>query len=123
MKKYVLNFNLMEMAQLVYACNYALGKENNHFVQIFEYNCKARAALENIKEKMFVALNEDSHGIELDLMEIVQLYSACNMAWHHEKDVMENQYADHKRIQYAQAVQDLEYAREKILAAISKGGK
>lgn len=117
--KYNLKFNLMEMVQLVYACNYVLGKERNHFVQIFEYNVKAKRALENIKEKMFVAMHEDSHHIELDQMEIVQLYSACNMAWHHEKDEMPHQH-ECKIPQYRRAIEDLEYAREKILAAINK---
>ena len=110
----------MELVQLVYACNYVLGKERNHFVQIFEHNCKIRVILENVKEKMFIALNADNHCIEFDLMEIVQLYSACNMAWHNEKDAMEKQHADCKRIQYAQAIQELEYAREKILAALNR---
>lgn len=119
MKKYSIDFNLMEMAQLIYACNHALGKERNHFVQIFEYNVKARKALENIKAKMFIAISENNYHIELDLMEIVQLYSACNMAWHHEKDEMEKQH-DCKLAQYMRAVQDLEYAREKILAALDK---
>lgn len=119
MKKYGIDFNLMEMAELVYALNHALGKERKHFVQIFEYNCKAIKALESIKEKMFVAMNEDSHHIELDHMEIVQLYSACNMAWHYELDEMEKQHAECKYTQYARAIQELEYAREKILVAIN----
>lgn len=119
MKKYGIDLNVMEMAQLVYACNYVLGNERNHFVQIFEYNGKAIAALENVKEKMFDAMNENNHHIELDLMEIVQLYSACNMAWHHEKNEMEKQH-DSKLGQYMCAIQDLEYAREKILAALNK---
>lgn len=118
MKKYGIDFNLMEMAELVYALNHALGKERKHFVQIFEYNCKAIKALENIKEKMFVAMHEDSHHIELDQMEIVQLYSACNMAWHHERDEMPYQH-ESKIPQYRRAIQELEYAREKILAAIN----
>lgn len=120
--KYAIDFNLMEMAQLVYACNYAVGKERQHFVQIYEYNCKAREAIENVKRKMFVAMHEDNNHIELDLMEIVQLYSACNMAWHHEKDEMPYQH-ESKIPQYRRAIEDLEYAREKILAALNKGGR
>lgn len=119
MKKYGIDFNLMEMAQLVYACNYVLGNERNHFVQIFEYNRKAIDALEKVKEKMFVSMNENNHHIELNLMEIVQLYSACNMAWHHERDEMPYQH-ESKIPQYRRAIEDLEYAREKILAAINK---
>lgn len=119
MKKYSIDLNLMEIAQLVYACNYALGKERKHFVQIYEHNVKAREALENIKEKLFTAMHEDNYHVELNQMEIVQLYSACNMAWHHEKDEMEKQH-DSKLSQFMRAIEDLEYAREKILAALNK---
>lgn len=119
MKKYAIDFNIMEMAQLVYACNYVAGKERNHFVQIFEYNCKAKEAIEKAKDKILIAISEENHHVELDLMEIVQLYSACNMAWHHEKDEMPHQH-ECKIPQYRQAIQDLEYAREKILAAMNK---
>ena len=118
--KYAIDLNIMEMTQPVYACNYAVGKERQHFVQIFEYNCKAREAIENVKRKMFAAIEENSHHIELSLMEIVQLYSACNIAWHHEKDEMPHQH-ESKIPQYRRAIEDLEYAREKILAAIKKG--
>lgn len=119
MKKYAIDFKLMEMVELVCACNYVLGNERNHFVQIFEYNCKAINALEKVKEKMFVAMNENNCHVELDLMEIVQLYSACNMAWHNEKNEMEKQHAEYKLAQYAIAVQYLEYAREKILRVLN----
>lgn len=118
MKKYGIDLNAMEIVQLVYACNYAVGKERMHFVQIYEYNVKAKEAIENVKQKMFAAMHEDSYHIELDLMEIVQLYSACNMAWHHEKDEMPYQH-ESKIPQYRRAIEDLEYAREKILAAIN----
>lgn len=119
MKKYTMDFSLMEMAELVYACKYALGKEHDHFLQIFEWNVKAIDALRGAREKIQAALGEDNYHVELDQMEIIQLYSACNMAWHHEKDELEKQHAC-KLGQYARAIQDLEYAREKILAALNK---
>ena len=119
MEKYNIRLDLMEMVQLIYACNYVLGKEREHFVQIYEYNCKIREVLENIKEKICVAIEADSHDIELNKMEIIQLYSACNMAWHHERDEMPNQH-ECKIPQYRRAIEDLEYAREKILAALNK---
>lgn len=120
--KYVIDFNLMEVVELVYACKHALGKEHDHFLQIFEWNVKGIDALRTAREKIIASMNNDCH-VELDLMEIVQLYSACNMAWHHEKDAMEREHVDWRVSRYLRAVQDLEYAREKILAAINKGGK
>jgi hypothetical protein len=119
MKKYAIDFNLMEMAELVYACKYALDKEHDHFLQIFEWNVKGIDALRKAREKILAALSADNYHVELDLMEIVQLYSACNMAWHHEKDEVKNQH-NCKIGQYMRAIQDLEYAREKILAALNK---
>lgn len=118
--KYAIDFNLMEMVELVYACNYAVGKERRHFVRIFEYNCKAKEAIEKAKDKILVALSENNHHVEFDLMEMVQLYSACNMTWHNAKDEMENQHTMHRLEQYANAINELEMAREKILAALNK---
>lgn len=120
MKKYAIDFELMELAELVYACKYALGKEHDHFILILEWNVKGIDALRDAREKILAALAEDSRHVELNLMEIVQLYSACNMAWHHEKDAMAREHPEYKFGQYARAVQDLEYAREKILAALNK---
>lgn len=119
MEKYNINLNLMEMAELIYACNYALGKEREHFVQIYEYNCKIKKALEDVKEKICVAIETENYNIEFNKMEIVQLYSACNMAWHKAKDEMPHQH-ESKIPQYRRAIEDLEYAREKILAALNK---
>jgi hypothetical protein len=119
MKKYAIDFNLMEMTELVCAIKYALGKEHDHFLQIFEWNVKGIDALRKAREKILAALSEDSCHVELELMEIIQLYSACNMAWHHEKDAMEREHVEWRAARYARAVQDLEYAREKILAAIN----
>lgn len=121
--KYAIDFNLMEMAELVYACKYALSKEHDHFIQIFEWNVKGIDALRMAREKILAALGEDSCHVELNQMEIIQLYSACNMTWHHEKDEMAKQHTECRLGQYARAIQDLEYAREKILAALSKGGR
>lgn len=120
MQKYAIDFNLMEMAELVYACKYALGKEHDHFIQIFEWNVKGIDALRMAREKILAALSEDNYHVELNQMEIIQLYAACNMAWHHEKDAMERQHVEWRAARYARAVQDLEYAREKILAALNK---
>lgn len=121
--KYAIDFNLMEMTELVYACKYALGKEHDHFILILEWNVKGIDALRNAREKILAALGQDSCHVELDLMEIIQLYSACNMAWHHEKDAMAREHCEYKFGQYARAVQDLEMAREKILVALNKVGR
>lgn len=120
MKKYDIDFTLMELAELVYACKHALNKEHDHFLQIFEWNVKGIDALRDAREKILAALGNESYHVELNLMEIVQLYSACNMAWHHEKDEMAKEHPEYKFGQYARAVQDLEYAREKILTAMNK---
>ena len=119
MKKYAVDFNLMEMAELVYVCKYALDKEHDHFLQIFEWNVKGIDALRNAREKILAALGQDNYHVELDIMEMVQLYSACNMAWHHEKDEMPYQH-ECKIPQYRRAIEDLEMAREKILAVMNK---
>ena len=117
--KYNLDFNLMEMTELVYACNHAIDREHKNFLRILRENGNAIRTLESVREKIFVALSEDNCHLELDLMEIVQLYSACNMAWHYEKDEMaKNTVSDWEYEQYARAVSDLEMAREKILAAM-----
>ncbi len=113
---YKVRFELMEMVQLVYAVKYALGKEHDHFIQIYEWNVKGIEALRRAREKILAAMHEDC-VVELDLMEIVQLYSACNMAWHHEKNEMAKQH-DSKLGQYARAISELEMAREKILGAM-----
>ena len=120
MKKYSIDFDIMELAELVYACKHALGKEHDHFIQILEWNVKGIDALRDAREKVLAALGNESYHVELNLMEIVQLYSACNMAWHHEKDAMAREHCEYKFGQYARAVQDLEYAREKILAAMNR---
>ncbi len=115
---YKIRFELMEMVQLVYAVKYALGKEHDHFIQIYEWNVKGIEALRTAREKILAGMH-DNYEVELDLMEIVQLYSACNMAWHYEKDEMaKNTVSDWEYEQYARAVSDLEMAREKILAAM-----
>ena len=109
----------MEMVQLVYAIKYALGKEHDHFIEIYEWNVKGIGALRRAREKILAGMHEDCE-IELDLMEIVQLYSAVNIAWHHEKDEMAKEHPEYKFGQYARAVVDLEMAREKILQAMNK---
>jgi hypothetical protein len=108
----------MEMVQLVYAIKYALGKEHDHFIQIYEWNVKGIEALRKAREKILEAMNDDC-VVELSLMEIVQLYSACNMTWHHEKDEIARQtIPDWKCEQYIRAISELEMAREKILGAM-----
>ena len=119
---YKIRFELMEMVQLVCAVKYALSKEHDHFIQIYEWNVKGIEALRKVREKILAGMH-DNCEVELDLMEIVQLYSACSMAWHHEKDAMAREHCEYKFGRYARAVQDLEYAREKILAALNKGGR
>ena len=113
---YKIRFELMEMVELVYAVKYALCKEHDHFIQIYEWNVKGIEALRKAREKILASMHEDCE-VELDLMEIVQLYSAVNMSWHYEKDKMTNQH-DSKLGQYARAISELEMAREKILAAM-----
>jgi hypothetical protein len=110
----------MEMVQLVYAVKYALGKEHDHFIEIYEWNVKGIEALRKVREKILTGMH-DNCEVELSLMEIVQLYSACNMAWHHERDKIANQH-DSRLEQYARAISELEMAREKILAAM-KGAR
>lgn len=119
MKKYTIHFTLMEMAELVYACNHAIDREHKHFLKIFDHNVDAIRTLERTREKFLAAIGEDSYHVELNLSEIIQLYSACNMAWHYEKDEMPHQH-ECKIPQYRRAIEDLELAREKILAAINK---
>lgn len=114
---YKIRFELMEMVQLVYAVKYALGKEHDHFLMIYEWNVKGIEALRRAREKILAGMNENCE-VELDLMEIVQLYSAVNMAWHHEKDEMAKEHPEYKFGQYASAVSELEMAREKILGAM-----
>jgi hypothetical protein len=120
--KYVVNLNLMEMVGLASACNHAIDREHRNFVRILNHNGDAIRALEMAREKILLALKEENHSVELGLMEIVQLYAACNMAWHYECDAREKQHTECRLIQYGQAIQELEDAREKILAAL-KGGK
>ena len=116
---YKVKFELMEMVELVYAVKYALGKEHDHFIQIYEWNVKGIEALRKAREKILAAMHKD-RVVELDLMEIVQLYSACNIAWHHEKDAMAREHPEYKFGQYARAVEELEMAREKILRAMNQ---
>jgi hypothetical protein len=120
--KYTVNLSLMEMAGLVSACNHAIDREHRNFVRILNHNGEAIRALELTREKILLALKEDHNNLELDLMEIIQLYSACNMAWHYECDAREKQHTECRLVQYGQAIQELENAREKILAAM-KGSK
>lgn len=122
MKNYNLNLNLMEMVELITACNHAIDREHKHFLRILNENGEAIRTLEATREKLLVAMKKDNYNLELDLMEIVQLYAACNMAWHYECDEREKQHTECRLVQYSQAIQELENAREKILAAL-KGGK
>lgn len=121
--KYAIDFNLMEMVGLVSACNHAIDQEHRHFVRILNNNGDAIRALEMAREKVHIALREDNCHLELDLMETIQLYSACNMAWHYECAEREKQHAECRLEQYARSIQELEDAREKILAALRKGGR
>jgi hypothetical protein len=123
MEKYDINLNLMEMVGLASACSHAIDREHRNFVRILNENGEAIKALELAREKILLALKEDNYHLELDLMEIVQLYAACNMAWHYECAEREKQHTECRLIQYGQAIQELEDAREKILAALRKGGK
>lgn len=118
--KYNLDFNLMEIMGLVTACNNAINREHILFVRILRENGKAIRTLESVREKILTAISEDSYHVELDLMEMIQLYSACNMAWHYECAEKEKQHADYKLIQYSKAIQAIEDAREKILMALNK---
>ena len=118
--KYVVNLSLMEMAELVSACNHAIDREHRHFVRILNENGNAIRALEMAREEVLCALKYGSGSIELDLMEIIQLYSACNMAWHYECDARDKQHTECRLVQYGRAIQELENAREKILAALNK---
>lgn len=116
--KYVLNFRLMEMVGLASACSHAIHREHQNFIRILNENGEAIKALERAREKILVALREDNCHLELDLMEIVQLYAACNMAWHYEIAEREKQHAGCRLEQYCRSIQELEDAREKILAAL-----
>ena len=120
MKKYNLNFTLMEMAELVYACNHAIDREHRNFLRILRENGNAIRTLENTREKILVALSEDNYHVELDLMEMIQLYAAVNMAWHYECAEKEKQNTDCRLIQYGKSIAALEDAREKILVALNK---
>lgn len=120
--KYTVHLNLMEMVGLASACNQAIDREHRNFVRILNNNGEAIRALETAREKVLLALKESRNGVELDLMEIVQLYSACNMSWHYECAEREKQHTECRLVQYGQAIQELENAREKILAAL-KGGR
>lgn len=121
--KYVVNLNLMEMTGLVSACSQAMDREHRNFVRILNENGEAIRALEMAREKILLALREDKRQVELDLMEIIQLYSACNMAWHYECAERDKQHAECRLEQYCRSIQELEDAREKILAVIRNGGK
>lgn len=118
--KYNLDFDLMEMAGLVTACNHAIDREHKNFIRILRENGNAIRTLESVREKILVALSEDNYHVELDLMEMIQLYSAVNMAWHYECVESEKQHAECRLGQYMRAIQALEDAREKILVALNK---
>ena len=109
----------MEMTELVYACNHAIDREHKHFLRILNHNGEAIRTLESVREKILVALSEDNYHVGLDLMEMVQLYAACNMAWHYECAEKEKQCTDCRLIQYGKAIAALEDAREKILVALN----
>ena len=121
--KYNINLNLMEMVGLASACSQAIDREHRNFVRILNNNGEAIRALELTREKILLALKEEQNHVELDIMEIVQLYAACNMAWHYECAEREKQHTECRLVQYGQAIQELENAREKILEALKKGGK
>ena len=121
--KYVVSLSLMEMVGLVSACSQAMDREHRNFVRILDNNGEAIRALEMTREKILLALKEDNRNIELDLMEMVQLYSACNMAWHYECAERDKQHTECRLEQYARSIQELEDAREKILAALKKGNR
>lgn len=121
--KYNITFNLMEMVGLVSACSQAMDREHHNFVRILDNNGEAIRALEMVREKILVTLKEDGNSLELDLMEMVQLYSACNMAWHYECAERDKQHTECRLEQYARSIQELEDAREKILAALKKGNR
>lgn len=121
--KYVINLNLMEMVGLASACSHAIDREHRNFIRILNENGEAIKALERVREKILLALREDNCHLELDLMEIVQLYAACNMSWHYEITEREKQHAACRLEQYCRSIQELEDAREKILAALRQGGK
>lgn len=120
MKNYNLNLSLMEMVELITACNHAIDREHKHFLRILNENGEAIRTLEATREKLLVAMKESNYNLELNLMEIVQLYAACNMAWHYECDEREKQHTECRLVQYGQAIQELENAREKILAALKE---
>lgn len=120
MKTYALDFRLMEIVTLVAACNHAIDREHRNFVRILNCNGEAIRALESVREKLLVALREDRCNVELNLMETVQLYAACNMAWHYENDAKEKQNAECRIHQYCKAITELEDAREKLLAVLFK---
>jgi hypothetical protein len=121
--KYVINFDLMEMVGLASACSQAMDREHRNFVRILDNNGEAIRTLEMTREKILLALRENNCCVELDLMETIQLYSACNMAWHYEIAEREKQHAECRLEQYCRSIQELENAREKILTALRKGGK
>ena len=56
--KYNLDFHLMEMTELVYACNHAIDREHKHFLRILNHNGEAIRTLESVREKILAALNE-----------------------------------------------------------------
>lgn len=116
--KYTVHLNLMEMVGLASACSHAIDREHRNFVRILNHNGEAIRALETAREKILLALKEERNCVELDLMEMVQLYSACNMAWHYECDAKEKQHTECRLEQYARSIAELENAREKILAAM-----
>ena len=116
--EYDIKFDLMEMVELSYACSHAIGREHKNFIRILRENGEAIRNLESAREKILVGLREDRRNVEFNLMELVQLYSACNMAWHNEIAEREKQHTECRLAQYAKAISELENAREKILLAL-----
>ena len=120
MEKYEIKFEVMETVNLVSACTLAIKSEHGNFVRILRCNGNAIRALETAREKLLIAISENSYKVELSLMELVQLYAACNMAWHHECAEREKQHTECRLEQYSNTIYRLEDAREKILAALNK---
>ena len=58
--KYNINLNLMEMVGLASACSQAIDREHRNFVRILNNNGEAIRALELTREKILLALKEES---------------------------------------------------------------
>lgn len=118
--EYDIKFDLMEMVVLSGACSDAIDKEHKNFIRILRNNGEAIRNLESAREKILAALRENHHNVNLTLMETVQLYAACNMAWHYEIAEREKQHAECRLAQYTKSIAELENAREAILEALHR---